>query len=53
MFNMQGANAAANTEPKRSPADFLKAVLGRPVNVRLNAGTDYKGAYYLGSNDYQ
>jgi U6 snRNA-associated Sm-like protein LSm6 len=33
----------AATEHKRSPADFLKAVLGRPVNVRLNAGTDYKG----------
>jgi len=28
---------------KRSPSDFLKAVLGRPVNVRLNSGTDYKG----------
>jgi hypothetical protein len=28
---------------KRSPSDFLKAVLGRPVNVRLNTGTDYRG----------
>jgi U6 snRNA-associated Sm-like protein LSm6 len=28
---------------KRSPSDFLKAVLGRPVNVRLNSGTDYRG----------
>eukprot|EP00956_Cyclotella_meneghiniana_P003349 scaffold4066_cov63-Cyclotella_meneghiniana.AAC.9 len=37
------AEGAATTEPKRSPADFLKAVLGRPVSVRLNAGTDYKG----------
>eukprot|EP00984_Skeletonema_dohrnii_P020149 scaffold9747_cov125-Skeletonema_dohrnii-CCMP3373.AAC.8 len=28
---------------KRSPSDFLKDVLGRPVNVRLNSGTDYRG----------
>mmetsp|Transcript_14106 Transcript_14106/g.16230 ORF Transcript_14106/g.16230 Transcript_14106/m.16230 type:complete len:108 (+) Transcript_14106:23-346(+) len=28
---------------KRTPSDFLKAVLGRPVNVRLNSGTDYRG----------
>lgn len=28
---------------KRSPSDFLKAVLGRSVVVRLNSGTDYKG----------
>ena len=36
---------ANNTEVenKRSPSDFLKAVLGRPVNVKLNSGTDYKG----------
>mmetsp|Transcript_14339 Transcript_14339/g.42062 ORF Transcript_14339/g.42062 Transcript_14339/m.42062 type:complete len:101 (-) Transcript_14339:251-553(-) len=34
------SNAGAK---KRSPSDFLKAVLGRPVNVRLNSGTDYQG----------
>mmetsp|Transcript_28444 Transcript_28444/g.46197 ORF Transcript_28444/g.46197 Transcript_28444/m.46197 type:complete len:98 (+) Transcript_28444:43-336(+) len=34
---------AAPEQNKRSPSDFLKAVLGRPVNVRLNSGTDYKG----------
>jgi len=28
---------------KRSPSDFLKDVLGRPVNVHLNSGTDYRG----------
>jgi hypothetical protein len=28
---------------KRTPSDFLKSVLGRPVNVRLNSGTDYRG----------
>mmetsp|Transcript_28078 Transcript_28078/g.34673 ORF Transcript_28078/g.34673 Transcript_28078/m.34673 type:complete len:103 (-) Transcript_28078:788-1096(-) len=28
---------------KRSPSDFLKAVLGRPVNVKLNSGTNYRG----------
>mmetsp|Transcript_11050 Transcript_11050/g.16574 ORF Transcript_11050/g.16574 Transcript_11050/m.16574 type:complete len:82 (-) Transcript_11050:90-335(-) len=28
---------------KRSPADFLKQVSGRPVIVKLNDGTDYRG----------
>ena len=45
-FNqLQGAAAVA--ENKRSPADFLKAVLGRPVNVRLNTGTDYRGMCHV------
>jgi hypothetical protein len=38
---------AAIADNKRSPADFLKAVLGRPVNVRLNTGTDYRGTLHL------
>jgi len=33
----------ATTTQKRSPSDFLKKVLGRPVSVKLNGGTDYKG----------
>lgn len=28
---------------KRSPSDFLKTVLGRPVVVKLNSGIDYRG----------
>jgi hypothetical protein len=28
---------------KRSPADFLKTALGRPVTVKLNSGIEYKG----------
>mgnify|MGYP003863627365 CR=1 FL=1 len=32
--------AAAN---KRSPSDFLKSVLGRPVRVKLNSGIEYRG----------
>ncbi|CEM38006.1 unnamed protein product [Vitrella brassicaformis CCMP3155] len=28
---------------KRNPSDFLKQVLGRPVVVKLNNGTDYRG----------
>lgn len=28
---------------KRSPSDFLKSVLGRPVRVRLNSGVEYRG----------
>lgn len=36
----QDAAAAAK---KRSPSDFLKSVLGRPVRVKLNSGTEYRG----------
>jgi U6 snRNA-associated Sm-like protein LSm6 len=28
---------------KRSPSDFLKSVLGRPVKVKLNSGIEYRG----------
>jgi U6 snRNA-associated Sm-like protein LSm6 len=28
---------------KKSPSDFLKSVLGRPVIVKLNSGTTYHG----------
>lgn len=35
--------SSAPEQNKRSPSDFLKAVLGRPVNVRLSSGTDYRG----------
>lgn len=28
---------------KKSPNDFLKMVLGRPVMVKLNSGVDYRG----------
>ena len=28
---------------KRSPSDFLKSVLGRPVCVKLNSGIEYRG----------
>ena len=28
---------------QKSPSDFLKVVLGRPVIVKLNSGTVYKG----------
>ena len=33
----------SSTTKKRSPSDFLKTILGRPVSVKLNSGTDYKG----------
>jgi len=33
---------------KRSPADFLKQVLGRVVTVKLNGGTEYQGNDLLG-----
>jgi U6 snRNA-associated Sm-like protein LSm6 len=28
---------------KRSPSDFLKSVLGRPVRVKLNSGIEFRG----------
>ncbi|CAI5719355.1 unnamed protein product [Hyaloperonospora brassicae] len=28
---------------KKTPSDFLKSVLGRPVDVKLNNGVEYKG----------
>eukprot|EP00435_Cladocopium_sp_Y103_P033397 s2872_g8.t1 len=28
---------------KKSPGDFIKQVLGRPVIVKLNNGADYRG----------
>lgn len=28
---------------KKTPSDFLKGVLGRPVDVKLNNGVKYKG----------
>lgn len=36
---------AAQTQPsgKKTPSDFLKGVLGRPVDVKLNNGVEYKG----------
>ena len=39
------AAAAAAAAKKRSPSDFLKSVLGRPVRVKLNSGTEYRGTY--------
>ena len=35
--------ATAPSTPQRSPSDFLKTVLGRPVVVKLNSGVEYRG----------
>ena len=43
MTNHIYTQGGAEEQNKRSPSDFLKDVLGRPVNVRLNSGTDYRG----------
>lgn len=32
-----------NQATTRSPTDFLSAVLGQTVKVKLNSGIDYKG----------
>jgi U6 snRNA-associated Sm-like protein LSm6 len=31
------------TAKKRSPSEFLKSVLGRPICVKLNSGIEYRG----------
>lgn len=38
-----GAAARAADGRGRTPADFLSAVLGRPVVVKLNSGVEYRG----------
>ena len=35
--------AASSTTAKKSPSDFLKQVLGKPVIVQLNSGVTYRG----------
>ncbi|KAL7562655.1 hypothetical protein ACA910_002859 [Epithemia clementina (nom. ined.)] len=35
--------STANSSAARSPSDFLKSVLGRPVRVKLNSGIEYRG----------
>jgi len=44
---LQEGGASVPEQNKRSPSDFLKAVLGRPVNVRLSSGTDYRGNSFI------
>jgi len=36
--------SASNEANGTTPADFLKAIKGKRVNVRLNSGVDYRGA---------
>ena len=37
------AGAPVASTAKLNPSDFLKAVLGRPVRVKLNSGVEYRG----------
>ena len=37
------AHETAAASSKYQPSDFLKAVLGRPVIVKLNSGVSYRG----------
>ena len=32
--------------PRRSPNEFLKLIIGKPVVVRLTSGVDYRGAWF-------
>lgn len=33
------------TGVSKTPAEFLKAIKGKPVLVKLNSGVDYRGQY--------
>jgi U6 snRNA-associated Sm-like protein LSm6 len=35
--------SAEEDRSKKTPSDFLKSVLGRPVDVKLNNGVEYRG----------
>ena len=37
------ASASAAAPAKKSPSEFLKSLVGRPVVVRLASGVDYRG----------
>lgn len=37
------APAAPSGTGSKTPADFLKSIKGRPVIVKLNSGSDYRG----------
>lgn len=37
------SDASSQQSQKKTPTDFLKSVLGRPVIVKLNNGVEYKG----------
>jgi hypothetical protein len=50
-FQLHMATAATSTNPnQKTPSDFLKLVLGRPVIVKLNSGVVYKGTTYWNPN---
>ena len=38
-----GAGGDGSAAGKKKPSEFLKTVIGRPVQVRLNSGVDYRG----------
>ncbi|GLC42548.1 Sm-like protein lsm6a [Pleodorina starrii] len=37
------ADAGVSTGVTKTPAEFLKAIKGKPVLVKLNSGVDYRG----------
>jgi U6 snRNA-associated Sm-like protein LSm6 len=47
--NEVGATTTAPPKKSKTPSDFLKSILGRPIRVKLNSGIEYRGV--LGSLD--
>ena len=43
MADAAGGGGGGGGSDKRTPSEFLKNVLGRPVVVKLNSGVDYRG----------
>lgn len=42
-MSLGSGNVSGNVPSKKTPSDFLKSVLGRPVIVKLNSGVTYRG----------
>ncbi len=43
MEALQSADASKVVSAKKSPTDFLKQVIGKPVVVKLHSGVTYRG----------
>ena len=41
--NVKPVPEAPPNQGKKTPRDFLKSVIGKPVVVKLNSGVDYRG----------
>jgi hypothetical protein len=43
----QLCNSVSIMANKKTPTDFLENIIGKPVNVKLNSGVEYRGRVTL------